>query len=100
MPLTLIFVACLAIDGDTLRCGPERIRLTGIDTPERYEPGYQEAKDVLQFLIEGKPVTCIVQGRDRYGRMLGDCSAGGRPLSAYLLDTGLAKPYKRWRQRS
>lgn len=45
---------CRVIDGDTLRCGRERIRVQGVDTPEKGQPGYEAAKERLRQLTEGR----------------------------------------------
>ena len=105
--VSLLF-ACLmavAVDGDTLRCknmteANGRVRLARIDTPERGEPGYDEATRALAQLIEGQEVTCELvdadprrsgfQARDRYGRPVARCNAGGRDLGATLLSGGYA----------
>jgi micrococcal nuclease len=66
-------VVLRVIDGDTivLTCG-ERVRLIGIDAPERGEPGADEA---TQFVIErgGRGVTVWLEAdgadRDRFGRL-------------------------------
>ena len=65
------------IDGDTVdvrRDGVvERVRLLGIDTPERDQCGYTAAKDLITELVTGREVT-LVEGsrddRDRYDRLL------------------------------
>ncbi len=91
-----IFALCLAIDGDTIRCGSERVRLARIDTPERQEVGFQEAKDAMRLLVEGKEVRCVVLARDPYGRPLGECSTDETPsLSDEMLERGLAERYRR-----
>jgi len=100
--MSLIF-ACLmavAVDGDTLRCqniaeANGRVRLARIDTPERGEPGFGEATRALAQLIEGQEVTCELvdadprrsgfQARDRFGRPVARCSAGGRDLGETML---------------
>ena len=52
------------IDGDTIVMdGGERIRLLRIDTPERKEEGFQEAKDYMIARVEGKKVTLIRKGQ-------------------------------------
>jgi micrococcal nuclease len=66
------------VDGDTLRVridgSAERVRLIGINAPERGECFYARATELLQSLTQGRVVT--VQGdstqrpRDRYGRLL------------------------------
>jgi endonuclease YncB( thermonuclease family) len=94
IPGVFIFIGCIAIDGDTLRCGDERVRLTRIDTPERHQAGFYQAKDALAFLIDGKQVICYVPKREKFGRLLGECKAGGVNLSDAMLSSGLAKRYR------
>ena len=94
-PLLYFFAACVAIDGDTLRCDGERVRLARIDTPERHQPGFQEAKDAMRLLIDGQTVTCQVKTRDRYGRLLGECGTADTPsLSDEMLRRRLAVRYR------
>lgn len=70
---------CYAVDGDTLRCGAERIRLIGIDSPEM--PGHCQsgracapgdphaAKAALGGAIS-TTMSITRMGQDRYGRTL------------------------------
>lgn len=94
MATLFIFISCAAIDGDTLRCGSERVRLARINSVERGEAGFREAKDHLAVLISGREVRCVVRKRERYGRLLGECSAGGQNLSDAMLASGLAERYR------
>lgn len=64
-------------DGDTIvvrRDGvEERVRLLGIDTPEREQCGYAEARGLVADLVASGEVTLVVgssDDRDRYGRLL------------------------------
>lgn len=94
-PLLYVFALCYAIDGDTIRCGDERVRLARINTPEKREAGYREAKDAMRLMIEGKEVRCIVRKREKYGRLLGECSTSDTPnLSDAMLANGLAELYR------
>jgi endonuclease YncB( thermonuclease family) len=90
-----------AVDGDTLRCaGFGLVRLIGIDAPEM--PGHcrpgrvctpgdeRESKAALARRVKAGPVTCDARGRDRYGRMLARCAAGGADLSCAQIKTGAA----------
>jgi endonuclease YncB( thermonuclease family) len=89
-----VFALCSAIDGDTLRCGDERVRLARIDAPETREAGFQEAKDAMRVMIEGKQVRCVVSRREKYGRLLGECSTDAvSSLSDDMLARGLAERY-------
>lgn len=63
-------LACRAIDGDTLRCGAERVRVIGLYAPEIGEPGGFSAKARLQQRLEQGAVTLERRARDRYGRTL------------------------------
>ncbi|MBU4512726.1 thermonuclease family protein [Patescibacteria group bacterium] len=61
------------IDGDTIVIEDDiRVRLICVDAPEQGECYYQEAKDALTQLVEGKYVTIEkdVEGLDSYGRLL------------------------------
>ncbi len=60
------------IDGDTLilNGSDTKIRLWGVDAPEREEEGYQEAKDELRQLVQGKNISYIVKDIDKYDRIV------------------------------
>jgi endonuclease YncB( thermonuclease family) len=65
------------VDGDTIevrRDGVvERVRLLGIDTPERGQCGFDEATALVTDLVAGLEVTLVVgssDDRDRYDRLL------------------------------
>lgn len=97
---------CTATDGDTIRCGAERIRLLGIDAPEL--PGHcrtgricalgdpWRSKANITILLRRAPLTIRRLGRDRYGRTLAAVSAGGRDLSCEQLRAGLATYRPDW----
>ena len=64
------------VDGDTLVLlvsghDQERIRLAGIDCPERKQAFGTKAKEALARLAAGKEVTVEWEKRDRYGRVVG-----------------------------
>lgn len=69
---------CRAIDGDTLRCGKERVRLQSIYAPELKEPGGKEARQRLQQRIDSGDVRIERRGRDKYGRTLGRIYVDGQ----------------------
>ena len=62
------------LDGDTIEVlhsqHPERIRLSGIDCPEKGQAYGQKAKHAASALVFGKDVTLQTYGTDKYGRTL------------------------------
>lgn len=94
--------AAIVNDGDSITLGAERIRLRGIDAPEyaqicqRDGAGYpcgRLSREALARLIGGRPVACTGWQRDRYGRFLGDCTAGGKDLNRAQVAAGWAVAY-------
>ena len=82
---TTPIMGCRAVDGDTLRCGAERVRLLAIDSPEMHgcprnrvcvEGDAQAAKRNLERLIYGKTLRIERVKRDRYGRTIAVVYAG------------------------
>lgn len=66
-------------DGDTFTLlvnGNEqvKIRLDGIDAPEKGQAYGNKAKEYLSGMIWGEPVTVNVKSKDRYGRSIGKVS--------------------------
>jgi micrococcal nuclease len=82
------------IDGDTVKVsGGTRVRLIGIDTPERGQCGYREAGDALEALIAGRPVLLVPGARDdhdRYGRLLRYLDVDGLDLNLEMIRSGHA----------
>lgn len=98
------------LDGDTIDVmhngKPERIRLEGIDAPERAQKQGTEARAFINERIYGKEVKVISTGTDKYGRTLAhvyidaDNTAGEFPvwLNKVLVVSGLAWHYKKYSQ--
>ncbi|HWU15394.1 MAG TPA: thermonuclease family protein [Caulobacter sp.] len=89
-------------DGDTLRCGSERVRLFGVDAPEvrrgqtPAEPLAYDARDELLRLTRGR-VGCRFVERDRYGRFVGKCWSSVSPdVNAAVIRSGFATEYRRY----
>ena len=72
---------CRAIDGDTIRCARERIRLRDVYAAERGSPGAETARRALQRKLDSGEVRIRRHGRDRYGRTLGDVTVNGRGVT-------------------
>jgi len=64
------------IDGDTIEVmhngKAQRIRLQGIDCPEKGQAFGNNAKQAISALVFAMDVTIQIRGKDRYGRILGD----------------------------
>lgn len=93
--------AAQPVDGDTLKVDGQTWRLVGIDAPETTQdcqgwPAGKLATTALQGLISGHAVLCREEGRDRYGRALGKCYAGGRDLGAEMVRRGWAWAFRRY----
>ena len=81
-------------DGDTIKVldankVQHKIRLTGIDAPERKQPYGKVSKEYLAKLVAGKEVFVESDKNDRYGRVLGkvwvqpsDCPTCDKTLDA------------------
>lgn len=102
------------VDGDTLRIGSVRIRLTGIDAPEKdavctntasgaHIACGAEAGRRLAALVEGRTVRCVGEGIDRYKRTLANCWIRDRSqdvdIGRRLVRTGWALAYRRFSHR-
>jgi micrococcal nuclease len=71
---------CLAIDGDTLVCNRQKVRLTNVYAAELNQPGGSAAKRRLQALVQGREVVLRAYGHDRYGRLLAEAYVDGRRI--------------------
>lgn len=90
------FVVAKVVDGDTVELkGGDVQRLLAVDTPEKEQPYYEEAR---QFLIEkalGKKAEIVYGGkrRDRYGRLLGFLYIDSVFVNREILARGLGYLY-------
>jgi endonuclease YncB( thermonuclease family) len=80
------------VDGDTIHINGEKIRFSGIDTPELKQTCLSnkeiffcglEAKNLLVKIIDNRDVNCISEGKDRYKRTLAECFVGDLSLSSF-----------------
>ena len=84
------------IDGDTVELeNGERVRLLGINTPEKGEICDLEAKDFLEQQVLGKEITLEVgkSNRDKYNRQLRYLWDNNKLINAELVKEGLAHVY-------
>lgn len=91
-------------DGDTikvLRNGEEiKIRLFGIDCPEKKQAFGQAARKQTAFYVANHIVEIDVVDQDRYGRTIGLVTFdGGKNLSEELVKSGYAWVYRQYCKR-
>jgi len=70
-----------------------KVRLDGIDAPEKNQSFGTKSKDALAGLVFGKTVTVQSKGTDRYGRTLGVISVGDTNVNQKLVAGGWAWHY-------
>ena len=89
-------------DGDTIVLrGSTRVRLHGIDTPERDQPYGSEATAALESMVETS-VYIVEVDTDRYGRMVATLyhSTEGYDINASMVCAGHAWWYERYAPNS
>ena len=95
-------------DGDTIKINGEKIRFSGIDTPELNQTCVKEgvknscgltAKQILIDKIIDNKVKCIKEGKDRYKRILAECFVNNESLSRYLVRSGYAFAYRKYSKK-
>jgi endonuclease YncB( thermonuclease family) len=74
----------------------ERIRLAGIDCPERRQAFGTRAKQALAERVAGKEVTVEWEKRDRYGRVVGKVVSGGEDIDLALVREGMCWWYRKY----
>ena len=89
------------VDGDSIEVvrerGAERIRVFGIDCPERGQPYATRAKEFTRRITYGKKVTVIPKATDDYGRTIAEVILpDGRNLGKELVRVGLAWWYRHY----
>ena len=91
-------------DGDTLRVEKEgrdiKVRLYGIDTPERGQAYGNKAKKLTNALLRGRTVEVRPVETDRYGRTVALVYVNGQSVNQHLLQEGYAWVYTRYCRKS
>ena len=96
------------IDGDTIVLNGEKIRFSGIDTPELKQTcmkGEQKvfcgmfAKMLLIKKIGNETPKCISEGKDAYKRTLAECFINGESLSGFLVRSGYAFTFRKYSKK-
>jgi endonuclease YncB( thermonuclease family) len=88
-------------DGDTVTVldvsnTQHRIRLQGIDAPERKQPFGRKSGEYLANAVAGKTVVVEWDKRDRYGRIVGKVVLEGEDMNLRQIEGGLAWHYKKY----
>jgi endonuclease YncB( thermonuclease family) len=99
--------AASVVDGDTIEIHGQRIRLNGIDAPEsrqlcldaggaQYRCGQAAAFALDEILKLARPTTCHEVDRDRHGRVVAQCTAGGQDVADAMVRAGHALDWPRY----
>ena len=88
-------------DGDTITVldadkVQHRIRLEGIDSPEKGQAFGTKAKEKMSKLVGEKEVVVKWSKKDRYDRILGDVYLGDRHINLEMVKDGLAWHFKQY----
>jgi len=96
------------IDGDTIHLNNEKIRFTGIDTPELKQTCNKDneiiycgiqARQLLIDKIGKNKVKCVREGKDQYKRTLAECFVNDLSLSKFLVREGYAFAYRKYSKK-
>ena len=96
------------IDGDTIHLNGEKIRFSGIDTPEIKQTCAKNneiikcgilARELLIKIIANNKINCIREGKDHYKRTLAECFVNDLSISSYLVKNGYAFAYRKYSKK-
>lgn len=97
------FLQCKVInvaDGDTITClenrTPHKIRLDGIDAPERKQAFGNKARQILSARIIQKHLRIRLYNKDRYGRFIGTLYEKNQDINAWMIEQGYAWAYRKY----
>ena len=105
------------IDGDTLEINDNKIRLSGIDAPEKkqlckkpfltvifltfqkeYKCG-EEATESLKRFIKNRSIKCNSESKDRYDRFIATCYLKKKNINSWIVRNGYAVAYTRYSKK-
>ena len=105
------------IDGDTIKINSKKIRLHGIDAPEKkqvckkpyitivffsFSKNYlcgQVSTDKLTKKINNQIIKCKIKNVDRYNRLIGECYKNNENLNSWLVSNGYAVAYRKYSKK-
>jgi len=88
-------------DGDTIQVMnnnvAEKVRLSGVDSPELGQSNGRQAKEFTADMVAGQVVTVEVKDTDRYGRTVGDVFLiDGKNLNREIVKAGYAWHFRKY----
>ena len=107
----------IIIDGDTIKIDSKKIRLHGIDAPEKkqtckkpyltigffsFTKNYlcgQVSTDKLTKKINNQIIKCKIKNVDRYNRLIGECYKRNENLNSWLVSNGYAVAYRKYSKK-
>ena len=106
---SMIVADATVTDGDTIRMGQNRIRLYGIDAPEKGQTCTDamgqawycgdSATEALRSLIDGAQIECKQKDTDQYDRIVAVCYRDEIDINAWMVRNGWAVAYRRYSRR-
>jgi endonuclease YncB( thermonuclease family) len=94
------------IDGDTIVINSQRIRLYGIDAPEKKQtckrhiwhdwPCGKVSTERLRLVIGLRRARCDIKSHDRYGRSVAVCYVGKTEINQWMVKNGFAVAYRKY----
>jgi endonuclease YncB( thermonuclease family) len=90
LPKPFMITNAFAIDGDTLAKGKLRLRIWGIDAPEKTQPQGLAAQHHMARLTRGKTLQVIPRDIDRFGRLVAQVFVDGSDVGLTMVSDGYA----------
>ncbi|MDB9796053.1 thermonuclease family protein [Pelagibacteraceae bacterium] len=101
-----IFGIPIITDGDTIKISNNKIRLYGIDAPEKkqkcskneneYNCGVEATKALIKRISKNSVRCQIKKNKDRYNRFIGVCFVEQEDLNKWMVRNGYAIAYRRY----
>lgn len=100
---TLLGKVISVADGDTITVldadkVQHKIRLAGIDAPEKKQAFGNRSKESLSDLVFDKTVNVETEKRDRYGRQIGKVLVNGQDVNLVQVERGMAWFYRQYQR--
>ena len=113
----IISGVAVVIDADTIKINDNKIRLFGIDAPEKKQlctkifltisflsfkkkyPCGEVSTQKLKKLINKNIIKCHVEGKDRYQRKLAICFRNKLDINSWLVRNGYAVSYQKYSKK-